>query len=192
MKVFLILFILVFNLQSLSKADDIRDLEIEGMSIGNSLLDFYSKKETQESLIYNYTSDKYETAEFSSKGSANLETYDAIHINFLKADKKKIIHAIHGLKDYNDIKKCIEDKKNIVTNIKKLLTNIDVDEYKQKHTQDKSGKSFTYDTFIITESNNYVSISCYDWSSDLGFQDHLRIAIVTKPFMDWINDEAYK
>ena len=32
--------ILTFNYQSLAKANDIRDFQIEGMSIGDSLLDY--------------------------------------------------------------------------------------------------------------------------------------------------------
>ena len=44
MRNFLLILILTFSFQSLVKADDIRDFEIEGMSIGDSLLDFFTKK----------------------------------------------------------------------------------------------------------------------------------------------------
>ena len=40
MKRLLLILILTINFQSLTKADDIRDFEIEGMSIGDSLLDY--------------------------------------------------------------------------------------------------------------------------------------------------------
>ena len=43
-KLFIIIIIFI-NFQSWTKADDIRDFQIEGMSIGDSLLDFFSKKE---------------------------------------------------------------------------------------------------------------------------------------------------
>ena len=36
---------LTFNFQSLTKADDIRDFEIEGISIGDSLLNFMTESE---------------------------------------------------------------------------------------------------------------------------------------------------
>ena len=45
MKLFLSLLILIFGLQSWTNVDDIRDFEIEGMSIGDSLLDFMNKSE---------------------------------------------------------------------------------------------------------------------------------------------------
>ena len=37
--------LLVLNFQTSSKADDIRNFEIEGMSIGDSMLKFMSKNE---------------------------------------------------------------------------------------------------------------------------------------------------
>ena len=191
MRVFIVVLVLIFSLQSWTKADDIRDFQIEGMSIGDSLLDFYSKKIIEKSLRYNYKSDKYLTAEFLDK--ENFATYDAININFLKSDSKMSIQGIHGMKDYNKIEKCIEDKKNITNDIKKLFSSAKIDiKNKRTHTQDKSGKSFTYDTFIKLQSKDFVSISCYDWASNLGFIDHLRIAIINKKFMNWINNEAYE
>ena len=39
----IVIFLLFFN--TITKADDISDFEIEGMSIGDSLLDYLSKKE---------------------------------------------------------------------------------------------------------------------------------------------------
>ena len=41
----LVIFILTISFQSWAKADDIRDFEIEGMSIGDSALDYFSEKE---------------------------------------------------------------------------------------------------------------------------------------------------
>ena len=45
MRNFLLILILILSFQSWTKADDIRDFQIEGMSIGDSLLNFVSKKE---------------------------------------------------------------------------------------------------------------------------------------------------
>ena len=44
MKIFLSVLILIFSIQSWTKANDIRDFEIEGISIGDSLLDFLAEK----------------------------------------------------------------------------------------------------------------------------------------------------
>ena len=45
MRVFIAVLVLIFSFQSLTKADDIRDFEIEGMSIGDSLLDYFNESE---------------------------------------------------------------------------------------------------------------------------------------------------
>ena len=44
MRVFLSFLILIFSFQSWTKADDIRDFEIEGMSLGDSALNFLVKE----------------------------------------------------------------------------------------------------------------------------------------------------
>ena len=43
MKVFMAVLFLIFSFQSLTKAADISDFEIAGISVGDSLLDFYHK-----------------------------------------------------------------------------------------------------------------------------------------------------
>ena len=49
MRLFLLILILTFNLQSWTKADDIKDFEIDGISIGDSLLDYYEITEIEKS-----------------------------------------------------------------------------------------------------------------------------------------------
>ncbi len=54
MKRIIFIIILIFSLQSLSKADDISDFQIEGMSIGDSLLDYFSRTEIDNKSQYIY------------------------------------------------------------------------------------------------------------------------------------------
>ena len=51
MKIILSVLILIFGLQSWSKANDISDFEIEGMSIGDSLLNYFSKVQIETNNI---------------------------------------------------------------------------------------------------------------------------------------------
>ena len=60
MKVFISLLILMFSLQSLTKADDIRDFEIEGMSVGDSALNFVDKITLDSNKSYMWEDKKYE------------------------------------------------------------------------------------------------------------------------------------
>ena len=56
MRIFFAIIICLISLQSLAKADDISEFEIEGMSIGDSLLDFMTINEINSSKL-NYVSD---------------------------------------------------------------------------------------------------------------------------------------
>ena len=58
MRIFIAALVLIFSLQSWSKADDIRDFEIEGMSIGDSLLDYLSEEEIKSNKKFLYNSKK--------------------------------------------------------------------------------------------------------------------------------------
>ena len=44
MRIFIAVLVLIFSLQSWTKADDISDFEIEGMSVDDSLLYYFSKE----------------------------------------------------------------------------------------------------------------------------------------------------
>ena len=50
MRVFIAALVLIFSFQSWIKAEDIRDFEIEGMSIGDSLLDYISENEIKKKI----------------------------------------------------------------------------------------------------------------------------------------------
>ena len=73
MKVFITVLVLIFSLQSWTKADDISDFEIEGISIGDSLLDHFSEsevinlKETYSDIadLYIFVSKKFYSRTFT-------------------------------------------------------------------------------------------------------------------------------
>ena len=48
MRIFFAVLVLIFSLQSWTKADDISDFEIEGISVGDSALDYFSKDEIEK------------------------------------------------------------------------------------------------------------------------------------------------
>jgi hypothetical protein len=56
MKRLLLILILALNIQSLAKADDINDFEIEGISIGKSLLNYFSEETINNAKTHIYRS----------------------------------------------------------------------------------------------------------------------------------------
>ena len=58
MKKLFIIIIIFISFQSLSKADDISDFQIEGISVGDNLLDHFSKEEINKRDIFYYPKSK--------------------------------------------------------------------------------------------------------------------------------------
>ena len=66
----LYLFLILFTLQTPSQADDIRDFQIEGMSIGDSLLDYFSEEKiTNSNRHYPYLDNEFYTVGFDRENS---------------------------------------------------------------------------------------------------------------------------
>ena len=91
-KFILLVLFLILNLQLSVKADDISNLEIEGMSIGDSLLKYFNIKEINTNKVKLYNSDRYTTIEINK----NLNTYNYLQISFLTNDVKKKIASLDG------------------------------------------------------------------------------------------------
>jgi hypothetical protein len=51
MRVFLAILFFIFSFQSLTKADDINEFEIEGISIGDSLLQHFDEKKIKSKML---------------------------------------------------------------------------------------------------------------------------------------------
>ena len=100
MKIFILIIILIFNYQSWTKASDIRDFEIEGMSIGDSMLEYFDRNEIIGSIEKNYYKHhKFQTAEFYN--SKKFKKYDGISFSFKKKDADYKIVNIVGINFYN-------------------------------------------------------------------------------------------
>ena len=83
MRIFLTVLILILNLQSWTKAEDIKDLEIEGMSIGDSALDFFSKIEINNGKKdYGYKDETFYEVEIYNHDS--FKQYENIQIALMK------------------------------------------------------------------------------------------------------------
>ena len=188
------LFLIFFSFSAPSFADDIRDFQIEGMSIGDSLLDYFSEDEIKNNIIkdyYKYKSNKkFITVEFNELSF--FKTYkDGVQID-LKNEKKYEIYGLSGHIWYKEnIDDCYEKQNEIDKELSKIFKEAKREHVsKIKHPADESGKSnVTYITYWF-KSGDYASIDCTDWSSKMKpREDNLGVSFVTKEFNDWIKKD---
>ena len=194
MKKLLPILILIFTLQTPSWADDIRDFQIEGMSIGDSLLDYFSEKDIKSSVFKTtYKSKKYTKVEFYDR----TKLYDGLQFYFKKNDKKYIIHVLsaHLKYEYN-IEDCFKKQDEIIEEVLALFKNTKNYRKTLTHKADKSGKSKVYAFFLDFSSGDSGRIDCNDYSKKIekkyGWEDNLRIALVSSEFRKWLRTEGFK
>ena len=108
MKRLLLILILTLSFQSSSKADDIKDFEIEGMSIGDNLLDYFTLEQINKKEKFYYpNSKKFAGLSFAKQNF--YKTFDAVQFTFKDTDYK--IASIEGeLYFKNDLDSCIKKK----------------------------------------------------------------------------------
>ena len=188
------LFLILFSFQAPSWADDISDFEIEGMSIGDSLLDYFSKKEIKDNTNTDYyNNNKYTPVEFF--GLPAFKIYDAVQLNYKTDDKKYIIDAIGGtLFCEKNIEKCNKKQKEIDLELSNMFENAQKDVTKDKHDADKSGKSTTSQINYWFKSKEVVSIELIDWSEKItnekGWTDNVSVLFYTSDFAQWIINKS--
>ena len=185
------LFLILFSFSVPSFADDISDFQIEGMSVGDSLLDYFSKKEIKDNTNINYyTNNKYTSVEFS--GLPSFEIYDSVEFNYKTDDKKYIIDAIGGtLFCEKNIEKCNKKQKEIDLELSNMLKKSQRVDDKGKHSADKSGKStFLHINFWLI-TGDVVVIELVDWSEKItnekGWTDNVNVSFRTEEFNDFLS-----
>ena len=187
-----LIFISIFFLNLSVLADDISDFQIEGIAIGDSLLNYYSEKEIREMMVAN-TSIWYPANAYVAIGvkSDNFKTYEELGIVLDPTNNNYIIHGLEGTFNYqDDIESCYKKQDTITSDLKNMFTNsVEFNSYKSKYTRDESGKSIVkYNDFYFV-NGGAIRVICYDMSKDFyDPNDQLYLAINSKTFFDWLNN----
>ena len=181
-----------------SQAGDIRDFQIEGMSIGNSLLDYLSEEkisyEIKSTNTFVYINNKFVAIHFP--GSQNSEIYDRVGVAFKPNDKKYIIHEIKGyLNFHNNLEDCLKKRDSIDSELSEVFKESERTSKTISHAFDKSGKSLQHSVWYTLDTG-YVEVTCHDWSEKMtkekDFKDTLQVNIDSREFEDFIENEAYR
>ena len=191
---YLAIIFLVFSFQSLTKADDIRDFQIEGMSIGDSLLNFYTEEEIKSKIFFDYpNSDEFKR--FYSEDNHFLQ-YEGVQVNYKKDDEKYIIYLLAGeIKFEDNINKCFKLQKTIEKELDATFPKAKKEKINTSKAFDKSGKSKTYMIGYILKSGEQVILACDDYSKHISekhnLKDGLNVSLRTIEFINFLHDKAY-
>ena len=191
MRVFIAVLVLIFSFQSWTKAEDIRDFQIEGMSVGDSLLKFLSKEEINNSRR-NYFSN--ERNYYVVGLTANLKTYEVVDVYLKTGDPNYIIKTIGGMIVFDDLEACLSLKKEIIKDLDIIFSNLKKGEFVRSHEFDKSKKSKQYQTVYDfgngDRRDNHIRVECDTWSKEIkekeGFTEGLNLIAMTTEILDWI------
>ena len=179
----LLILILTFIFQSLSKADDIRDFQIEEMSIGDSALEYYSETQIKTNEQNWYKSKKYSTSEI-------INSNNAIQISYKTKDSEYILVSIDKM-EMMDISKCLEKLPLVLDEVALSFS----EKVKLKgperiiHWADKSNKSWHESYEFRFPNDDSIVVECYNWSKNVTWLDHLRVRIVTKEFWNFLYEQ---
>ena len=134
----LYLFLIFFTLQTPSLADDIRDFQIEGMSVGGSLLEYMSQTEITNNHVNMY----HPKSKFIVINYPKTNIYEYLYIYVKRNDENYKIHLLRGMNQVKNKSSCLKNKKEIVQVLKSLFTNATFHETKQNHYYYKKAKQY--------------------------------------------------
>ena len=196
------LIILLTTFQNPSLADDIKNFQIERMSIGGSALNYFSETELEdnEQGWHNYSYKEYSTSFMPGKGIYNwfLVSYRNNDYNF------KIEALVGGLKKKNyDNKECNNDLDTATLNMSKLFKNSKQEDKKRYELTADAARiyPFTGKSAVTSISFNFpddgtIIIACYNMdkkanqiafiTSNLNQSDSFRISVRGPTFANYL------
>ena len=200
-KIFLIFSILFLSTNLV--ADEIENFEIEGITIEESLLKHFSKKdiETEINSIYSY---KYEDGKYIQLGVGDNEDYsmkkkmnlfDSMSIVVKGDDKKYIIKSLSGkILCHNNINRCNSKYDEIVADLKNYFEDSidEVTDRKEPHNVDKKKESWVTSTYFYLKNRKHANIMAeiYDWSKrvekEQNWGDNLKLSIQSDEFIEFL------
>ena len=193
-KLYIYLFLVLFSLQIPSLANDIRDFQIEGMSIGDSLLDYFSEEEIKQSKQNTqYPNDKYIVYQISR--IKKLKVYEGLNASIKKNDRNYVIASIFGGIFYEKLEECLKLKKEITKDIGNLFKDARIQETTYNSKLDKSGESKVYETAYRLKpkpSDEAIIVNCNHWSLTYKLKRSLQVAANSEEFAYFLIYEAHK
>ena len=206
MKKLLILLFSLFLLSSPSvNADDISDFSIEGISIGDSLLDYMTEEEILEEIernkdLFVYLKEPNKYAEVYLFKDSPTYNFVAFIINnkgtnnyITNKNEKYTILSIRGQIPYiENFNGCIQKRQEIVLELSRMFSIVNKDEWVQEHNLDPSGNSIIDAIEMLLDSGESLVLHCSNWEETFrnknNYSEGLSISIDSVETSEWMSD----
>ena len=182
-RVFIFLFFLLFSFQSYTKADSIKDFELDGFGIGESMLNFSSEKNIKNNIQPYFEDERKYYVIYYNK---NLKVFDDLEIYLKTNDKNYIIKSINAGLYPKNLDECLVKKDQIVEEISNSL-NIGFNNYTNNHSYYKNTKIPTSDGNL---NDGYITVQCLFWDEKDKkkhpmLTDNLAVQIISNEIEEW-------
>jgi len=204
------LFVLLFSLFFLSSpsvfAEDISDFKIEGIGIGDSLLDYMTEDEilkeierTKDEFWHLKEPNKYAhvtlTKEFKSYVSLSfIIKNNSTNQYVTDINEKFTILYIAGMISYNeDFDGCMAKRNEIEVILSSMFSDIDKQILTYNYAPDPSGDSIIDEVEYVFDSGAEIQAQCINlnetWRIKNNYREGLSVGILTKEIIEWMTNK---
>ena len=185
---FILILIANFNI-NISYANDVKEIELDGMSLGESLLKFTSENEIKKNEINYFDDERQYYVVFYNK---NLSKFDDMEIYLKTNDKKYIMKSINAGIYPKNLKECLKIKDEYINEITSTLN---LDFVDASYTHNYYTNSYINGDVAYLKGG-FISLDCMffdkkDKNKFPGLVDNLSVTLSLNEINDWI-ETGYK
>ena len=187
-------FIFLFRIYiNISKAGNISDFQIGGLSLNDSLLNIFTEKEIKKAKRKtSFKSKKYSMYAFFG----DYNPYDHLVIYTERKDKSYIIKSVAGFMNFEkNWEGCLKEQDSTSAEVQNLFSNAKktVKEFAQPF--DKTGNSIERDVIFALDSGEEIGSACQKWGKKYKAQrkkkDTIQVFMDTKEYAAWLRSQGH-
>ena len=174
-------------------ANDIREIDIGGISIGDSLLDHLSKEEIVTEIeenkpTYNYLNNDFGEVYLFKK----IKNFELLSFFVRPDDKYYTIYSISGMISFDEkFEACLVKQKEFEKKFSKKFKDTKKKKLTNNFEWDPTGESFSQNIILNFNSGDNIQINCTKYKKSLkienGWNDGFVIAFNKKEVTDWFD-----
>ena len=188
------LFLILFSFSASSFADDLSEYQIEGISIGDSLLDHLSKEKIITEIEINRPVYNHLTEDFGEVYLyGNFDTYDRLSFFVKPKDKHYTIYSVYGSISYDDkLEQCFAKQKEVEKEFSSIYKNAKKYKSTLEFDWDPTGESVSHNIMFVFDSGDNIEVNCTKYKKSLkienNWKDSLQVSISKKEVNEWFHN----